>query len=254
MDATTLRSAEPEVRHAVPNVRLTIDEVYMETMPRVKTGVQTLDAALSGGITPGAVLLLTGEEGAGATEFAFAFARNAMTQGAQARIVSALRSPARVIAEYRDLFEDPAGAKKIEVQPIAGDKLRAFPTAPLEGLQQGDVLVIESADALAPSGDGYTLTPCWRELADGAGERGVIVMLLHSRGTLPPAVEAAIAEASDAVLQFSWVQAGPARRRSLAIVKLRGLSPLMDSAEVPLFEVSLQRGVGFTVSRGRSVL
>lgn len=254
MDATTSRSAEVAVRHSVPNVRLSVEEAYVEPMPRVKTGVQTLDAALSGGISPGAVLLLTGEEGAGATEFAFAFLRNAMAQGAQGRVVSALRSPARVVAEYRDLFEDVAGSQKLEVRAIAGDKLRAFPTSPLEGLQPGDVLVIESADALAPSGDGYTLTPCWREIADGAAEKSVIVMLLHSRGTLPPAVEAALSEAADGVLQFNWVQAGPARRRSLAIVKLRGLSPLMDSAEVPVFDVALQRGVGFSVSRGRSVL
>lgn len=226
----------------------------METMPRVKTGVATLDTALSGGIAPGAALLLTGEEGAGATEFAFAFARHAMAHGAHARIVSALRSPARVAAEYRDLFEDPAGAKDLEVRSIAGDKLRAFPTQPLEGLGPGDVLVIESADALAPSGDGYSLTPCWRELADGAAEHAVIVMLIHSRGTLPAPVEGALAEAADAVLQFSWVQAGPARRRSLAIVKLRGLSPVIDSIEVPIFDVALSRGVGFSVSRGRSVL
>ena len=237
----------------MPAVRLAPEIGHVERATRVKTGVQQLDAALSGGIAAGVVMLLSGEEGAGATEFAFAFARNAMTQGSHARIVSALRSPGRVIAEYRDLFEDQS-VSTLEVHPIVGEKLRAMPTQPLEGLRERDVLVIESADSLALGGNGHSLTPCWRELADAAGERGIIVMLLHSRGTLDPAVEGAIAEAADAVLQFSWLQAGPARRRSLAIVKLRGLSPVMDGNEVPLFDVALQRGVGFAVSRGRSVL
>ena len=223
-------------------------------MTRVQTGVRTLDAALAGGIAPGAALLLTGEEGAGATEFALAFARHAVSNGAQARVVSALRSPARIKAEYGELFEDQEGGKNLEVRAIAGEKLRAMPTFPLEGLRRSDVLIVESADALAPSGDGYTLTPCWRELADGAADTGVIVMLLLSRGTLPPAVEAALGEAADGVLQFTWEQAGPARRRSLAIVKLRGLAPVLDGGEVPLFEIKLQRGSGFSVDRGRSVL
>jgi KaiC/GvpD/RAD55 family RecA-like ATPase len=223
-------------------------------MERVHTGVKMLDTALAGGIAPGTALLLTGQEGAGATEFALVFARNAVTEGARARVVSALRSPARVLAEYGEIFQDAEVGGGFEVRAIAGDMLRAMPTSPLEGLRRGDVLVVESADALAPSGDGHSLTPCWRELADGAAATGVIVMLLLSRGTLPAAVEAALGEAADVVLEFSWERAGPARRRSLAIVKLRGLAPAMDGDEVPLFEVSLHQGSGFTVDRGRSVL
>lgn len=227
----------------------------MVTMDRVETGVRSLDAALAGGVAPGAALLLTGEEGAGATEFALAFARHVATQdGTQARIISALRSPTRVTAEYHELFEDKTDPKTLEVRAIRGDELRAHPVDVLKGLSRGDVLVIESADALAPSGDGYTLTPCWREIADGAGASGVVVLLLHSRGTLPPAVEAALAEAADGVLQFQWQQSGPARRRMLALVKLRGLSPVLDSTDVPVFEIALQRGSGFSVTRGRSVL
>lgn len=224
-------------------------------MDRLGTGNSTLDAALAGGLAPGAAILVSGEEGAGATEFALAFLRTALThKGAHARFVSALRSPARIRAEIQELFEGEDAAAAIEVRRMEPEKLRAYPQQVLEGLQHGDILIVESANVLAPPGDGYTVPPWWRELADGAGEKQVVVVLLHSPGTLPGAVEAALAEAADGVLQFGWQASGGSRRRTLALLKMRGLAPMLDGGEVPIFEVALHRGLGFSVSRGRSVI
>lgn len=247
-------SKHADVRHAVAGSDSSPRAPHVKVMDRVETGIRSLDAALAGGVAPGATLLLTGDEGAGATEFALSFVRHVADRGTHARILSALRSPSRVNAEYHELFESDKENASLEIRAITGEKVRAAPTEVLEGLGRGDLLLIESADALSAAGDGPALTPYWRAIADAAGESGVVVMLLHSRGTLPPAVEAGLAEAADGVLQFQWHQSGPARRRSLAIVKLRGLSPMLDSAEVPVFEIALQRGTGFSVSRGRSVL
>ena len=223
-------------------------------MDRIQTGNRSLDAAFAGGIAPGTVLLLKGEEGAGATEFALTVLRAATGQAHVARFASALRSTGRVRHEYAELFEDQDGGQGLEVRAIFGDKARADPAGILAGLRAGDVLVLESADALAPPGDGVSLLPFWREVADAAGEQGVVVLLLESPGTLPPAVEASLAETADGVLEFLWRDGGSMRRRALAITKLRGLAPGLDGSEVPVFEVALHRGVGFTVSRGKSVL
>ncbi|HWH09058.1 MAG TPA: hypothetical protein VNX21_07645 [Candidatus Thermoplasmatota archaeon] len=223
-------------------------------MERIQTGNRSLDAAFAGGIAPGTVLLLRGEEGAGATEFALTVLRSATRQSRGARFASALRSPRRVRHEYAELFEDGDGGLGLEVKPLLGEMARADPAGVLGGLRAGDVLVLESADALAPPGDGVSLLPFWREVADAAGEAGVVLLLLDSPGTLPPAVDASLAEAADGVLEFTWKDGGPVRRRVLALTKLRGLAPALDGGEVPVFEVALHRGVGFTVSRGKSVL
>lgn len=224
-------------------------------MERVATGVRVLDAALAGGFAPGVAVLLVGEEGAGSTEFALAFLRNAAEGGHHVgRVVSALRSATRVARECEMLFDAKGGEKALEIIGVDAAKVRADPSTVLEGLRPGDVLLLESADALAASPEGLALAPCWRSLADQAGERGVVVLLLHSAGTLPHAVEAALAEVADGVLRFAWHETGPTRRRTLSLVKLRGLAPALDGADVPVFEVALHRGVGFSLSRGRSVL
>jgi KaiC/GvpD/RAD55 family RecA-like ATPase len=224
-------------------------------MERVETGSRVLDTALAGGIPLGATLFVSGEEGAGATEFALTLLRRACPPGgkAKARFVSALRSPTRVRRELELLF-DAQTAGAIEVAQLPGSVTRAQLQAKASDLHEGDVLVIESADTLAVPGDGFGLLPLWHELADLASERGLIVVLLHAPGTLPPPVEAGLAETADGVLRFTWLDGGPVRRRVLAIHKLRGLAPVLDGDEVPVFEVALQRGVGFSVSLERSVV
>ncbi|GEM_PF-6660450 len=224
-------------------------------MERVQTGSRVLDAALAGGITPGTSLLVSGEEGAGATEFALTLlhAASLAKEGHKAMFASALRSAARVRAEVAALFEDGAEAK-IEVRvlrsAIAPDDVAEL----LAGLQKGDVLVVESADSLAKPGDGWSVMPLWHELADAAHAQGVVLLLLHAPGTLPAPVEAHLAEGADGVLRFSWQDGGPARRRILVISKLRGLAPVLGGDHVPLFEVALEPGLGYTISMENSVV
>jgi KaiC/GvpD/RAD55 family RecA-like ATPase len=225
-------------------------------MERVQTGSRILDTALAGGIPSGSSLLVSGEEGAGATEFALTVLRTAARDAPhrKARFASALRSAARVAGELEALFEGAKEVELIDVRVLAPMESAAHLGNVLDGLGGGDVLVIESADALAGGHDAQRLIPFWHSLADAAQERGVVVILLHAPGTLPLGVEAAIAEGADGVLRFTWHDGGPTRRRLLSIPKLRGLAPVLDGEQVPVFEVALQRGLGFSISRETSVL
>lgn len=223
---------------------------------RIHTGSRVLDAALAGGLPQGASLFITGEEGAGATEFAITVLRTVAGEktGRKARFVSALRSAARVTEEMKDLFEGaplPPGLDIVMLPPNAPPKEAEMV---IKDLSAGDVLVIESADSLAVLGDGFGLIPFWRGLADAAHARGVTVLLLHAHGTLPMPVEHSLAQTADGVLRFTWHDGGPSHRRQLEVLKLRGLAPVLDGDQVPVFEVALSRGVGFTVSRERSLV
>ena len=64
---------------------------------RIHTGSRVLDAALAGGLPQGASLFVTGEEGAGATEFAITILRTVAGEktGHKARFVSAGHAPGR---------------------------------------------------------------------------------------------------------------------------------------------------------------
>jgi KaiC/GvpD/RAD55 family RecA-like ATPase len=223
-------------------------------MERVCTGDVTLDAALAGGFTSGASLLVMGEEGAGATEFALGILRAAAegTDGRRGRFASALRSPSRVRAEIATLFE--SGALPFQVVKLDPENIERDLSVALDGLHEGDVLVIESADTLFADGDGSRLLAVWHRVADAAAEAGVVVVLLHAPGTLPRGIEAALAEEADGVLRFTWHDGAQLRRRRLDITKLRGLAPCLDGDDVPVFRVALHRGQGISVFMDNNVL
>jgi len=223
-------------------------------MPHNPTGSGILDSALAGGIPSGSAFLAQGEEGAGATEFALTLLRSTTTlgQGHRARIASALRSSVRIQRELGDLFEDEK--MSIEIVSFAGGDVHDGCTDALRGLSEGDVLVLESADSLVNGGGETGLIKLWNKVANAAADQGVSVIMLHAPGTLAHATEAALAEGSDGVLSFRWLDSGSARRRVLEVSKIRGLAPILDGDQVPLFEVSLHRGIGFAISPVTSVL
>jgi len=223
-------------------------------MSRVKTGSGPLDEALGGGLPPGQTLLVEGPQGVGSTEFAFAVLRAAAAdRTGKAIFASAMRTPARAQTEARELLGAHA------TQPITFAAIR--PTRAtldclelVEGLGKGDVLVIESAAALARASDVPDPVGLVQRLGDPAHAHGAALLLLHSPGTLPPLVEAGLQEAADGIFTFGWCDGGPTRRRSLFITKLRGLAPALDGEQVPVFDASLQNGLGFAVSRVKSVV
>lgn len=225
-------------------------------MQRLGTGSPILDSALAGGIPNGAAFLVTGEDGAGATEFALTVLRHAARERApcKVRFATALRSASRAGHEYAALFEGAPASPAVEFQVIEAAWAMRHPEAVLADFHEGDVLVLESADTLREADDAEHLQRFWHVVADAADAVGATVLLLHVPGTLPAALETALAEEADGVIRFEWRDAGPSRRRALVVSKIRGLAPMLDGDQVPVFEVALQRGVGFTISRGKSVI
>jgi KaiC/GvpD/RAD55 family RecA-like ATPase len=227
------------------------------TSPRVPTGNSTLDTALGGGIPYGSTLLVEGEEGAGATEFAMTVLRTvAVERGGESivRFISALRSAPRVTRELAELFEQQKEVEQINVRVIRPRQVEADCVLSILDMGSGSVLVIESASALARTESGKDLLALIQLLGDRAAESGVVVILLHTPGTIPESVESSLGEAADGVLSFQWLDSGPSRRRLLRIKKMRGLAPVLDGEQIPVFEVGLHRGRGFDISKVKSVI
>lgn len=224
-------------------------------MERVATGCAFLDDCLGGGLPGSSTLLVRGDPGAGATEFALSVLR-AVAQGEpkrRVRFASALRSERRVRREAGALFEEDGSLGSLEVLALDPKDIETDLMRALLETGQGDVVVLESLAALAHK-DAAGLAGRLQRLADAAEDWGVTVLVLHAPGTLPVDVELKAADAVDGVLTFRWMDAGPARRRVLTIETVRGLAPHLDADQVPIFEVTLRRGIGFSVSRVKSVL
>lgn len=223
-------------------------------MHRVLTGSDPLDDALGGGLPSGSTILVEGPQGMGSTEFSLSLLRRvASEKGRKAVFATALRTPARARAEAAALFRDKnaGGIEFIALRP-AHAQLECIEA--ISGLNAGDALVVESTAALARAESGRDVIELVQMLANAAHEVGAIVIHLHAPGTLPTAVEASIAECADGVFTFCWRDGGPMRRRSLIVSKLRGLAPMLDGEQVPVFEASLHSGIGFAVSRVKSVI
>lgn len=223
-------------------------------MTRVKTGSAPLDEALGGGLPPGNTLLVEGPQGVGSTEFALALLRTtSAAKSNKAIFATALRAPARARAEAVDLLGE-AAVQPIEFKTVRGAEARLDCLELVESLGKGDVLVVESASALARAPDVGDLVGLIESLGNPTHSHGAILVILHAPGTLPPQVETGIQEVVDGIFTFGWRDGGPSRRRSLFITKLRGLAPALDGEQVPVFEAKLHAGAGFSVSRVRSVV
>lgn len=220
--------------------------------PPVPTGSTVLDDGLGGGLPAGSLLLVSGEAGAGSVEFCLGALHSASREGLRAaRFASALRSPARVQREADALF--PEGHRIAAVPlPVPLDAARCLVLANEMG--RGDVLALESLAALAQAGADDDLVTLLRELAETAERSQGVVLLLHAPGAVPEALEARVSEAVDGTFRFLWRDGGTMRRRFLSIGRLRGLAPLLETEEVPIFEVGLRKGTGFAISRVKSVL
>lgn len=222
-------------------------------MDRVRTGSDPLDAALGGGIPCGMTILVEGPQGMGSTEFALSLLRAASAKSQKALFATALRSPARARREATALFGEAPSAK-LEFVGIPPASARDECHQLVGKLARGDVVALESTAALGRACEPSALVAMVEEVADAAHDAGVTVIYLHAPGTLPPDVENALGEAADGVFSFAWRDGGITRRRALVVSKLRGLAPMLDGEQVPIFEASLHVGVGFAVSRVRSVV
>lgn len=218
----------------------------------VTTANPTLDAALGGGLRQGSVVLVEGEDGAGGLEFVATLLRAAALDGVGRRVsfLSPLRSEEDVRRELGSLFPDDKAVASIEI-------IRLFQSQDAEGpprigpLHRGDILAIESPISLTHAG--ISCADMSIAIRDAA-RPGAIVLVLHARGTLSSVDEAMLREGSDVTLEFRWRENSTSMRRMLAIRKVRGLAPVMEGSQVPLFEVRLERGLAYMVSRIESVV
>jgi KaiC/GvpD/RAD55 family RecA-like ATPase len=100
----------------------------------------------------------------------------------------------------------------------------------------------------------YDFTLFIRGLQRAAKKWEGIIYMNMTVGLLEPRKEEEILACVDGVLEFSWEEAGPTkRRRVLYFKKFRGLLPRIDGTAVVKFEVGISPTSGFEVSRAELI-
>jgi circadian clock protein KaiC len=199
---------------------------------RVSTGVERLDAMLSGGYHRGSSVLITGVPGTAKTTLAAAFAEAAGRRGERTLFVSFDEAPDQIVRnvasvgiQFRPLIE--AGILHLTSFRARADNPEAH-VARLRGLLrdlQPQNLVVDPLSAMSRSGVQSDAAAV--EVLDFAKSAGITIVSTSLLANAVPLAEQTplnLSTIADAWLHVSYLSQGGERNRSLTIIKARGTS------------------------------
>ena len=214
------------------NTTLELD--YPVSAERVSTGVDRLDAMLSGGYHRGSSVLITGAPGTAKTSLVAAFAAAAAERGERTVFVSFDEAPAQIIRNVASIG--------IQLQPhvdsgtLSLRSLRGHAESPetqvarlrelLRELQPRN-LVIDPLSALVVRGSDTSRETAALQILDFAKSAGITVVTSSLLGSSMPLTEQTtlnVSTIADTWMHVSYVSQSGERNRALTIVKARGTS------------------------------
>ncbi len=199
---------------------------------RISSGVERLDAMLSGGYHRGSSVLITGVPGTAKTSLAAIFAEAACLRGERTIYVSFDEAPDQIIRNVSSIgiqFAPLIATGTLSVHSYRG---RAeSPEAQVARIRallrenQPRNLVVDPLSALAQrgrEGDGEGAALQVLDLAKNAGITLVATSLLGNLLPLAEETRMNISTAADTWIHVSYVSHGGERNRALTIIKARG--------------------------------
>ncbi len=210
----------------------TFDMSYPVSMERVSTGVERLDAMLSGGYYRGDSVLISGVPGTAKTSLAAAFAASAAARGERTVYVSFDESPEQIrrnIASIGIQLEPHVASGALHMYSLRGHaespeaqvaRIRAL----LRELQPRNV-VIDPLSALAQDGVEANKESAALQILDFAKSLGITIVNTSLLVNPQPLTEKGLLNVStiaDTWIHVSYVSHAGERNRALTIIKARG--------------------------------
>lgn len=218
---------------------------YAPTQQLISTGVESLDAALLGGIRVGSATLAVGPTGTGKTLLALSFAHAAAKRGEPVVFTSFQEDPSQILQVGTSFGWDLAGdvasgaLEFLYVSPVELD-LDQHVLKIVEALErtQARILVIDSVSDLEKSAyDADRFSTYMFSLIQYAKDRSItLVMTLEANKEFAESAltESGVSRIADNVLFFSDNRVGDKVRRELRIMKTRGSDHDHDVKEITL--------------------
>jgi circadian clock protein KaiC len=199
---------------------------------RISTGVDRLDAMLSGGYYRGSSVLITGVPGTAKTSLAAAFAEAAAARGERTLYVSFDEAPDQIVRNVASIgiqFRPLVDAGLLKLHSLRGRAVSA--EAQVAGLRAllrelaPQHLVVDPLSALVQHEGGPINNDAAVHLLDTAKAAGITVVSTSLLETPMPMVEKSVLHVStlvDVWIHVSYVSHGGERNRALTIIKARG--------------------------------
>lgn len=210
----------------------TVELVYPVSTERISTGVERLDAMLSGGYYRGSAVLISGVPGTAKTSIAAAFAAAAAGRGERTLFVSFDESPEQIVRNVTSIGIEFAPLVASGVLRLHALRGRAeSPEAQVSRIRswlrevQPRNLVIDPLSALAQRGSENNRESAALQILDVAKSAGITTLSTTLLVNPQPMTEKALLDVStiaDTWIHVSYVSHAGERNRALTIIKARG--------------------------------
>ncbi|MFO0750505.1 MAG: circadian clock protein KaiC [Myxococcota bacterium] len=200
---------------------------------RMSTGVERLDAMLSGGYYRGSSVLITGVPGTAKTSLAAVFAEAAARRGERTVFVSFDEAPDQIVRNVASIGIDFAGPIAAGVLSVHGFRSRfESPEAQVARVRalvretRPQNLVVDPLSSLSQRGREADGEGAALELLDFAKSAGITLIGTSLLGNSLPLTEHTplnISTVADTWMHVSYVNQGGERNRALTIIKARGI-------------------------------
>jgi len=210
----------------------TIELAYPVSTERISTGVERLDAMLSGGYYRGSSVLISGVPGTAKTSLAAVFAEAAAARGERTVFISFDESPDQIIRNVDSIgiqFAPHVAAGTLHLHSLRG---RAeSPEAQVARIRgwmrvlQPRNLVIDPLSALAQHGNDANKESAALQVLDIAKNAGITIVSTSLLANPLPLIEQTsmnVSTIADTWMHVSYVSHGGERNRALTIIKARG--------------------------------
>lgn len=225
--ALTITDAGIEI---AANTAISID--YVASSERISSGIERLDAMLSGGYYRGSSVVITGAPGTARTSLAAAFAEAAAARGEHTIYVSFDESPDQIVRNVASIGIDLESYIKSGVLRVhslrAGAESPETHVARIRGLlreARPRNLVIDPLSALSQPGYAESSEGAALQILDLAKTAGISVVSTSLLGNALPLTDQPplnIATVADIWMHLSYVNQGGERNRAITIIKARG--------------------------------
>lgn len=210
---------------------------YSSLTDRVPTGIAGLDAMLGGGLCRGRSAFVIGSTGCGKTTFGLQYALEGVRRGEPSLVVHFEENPTQLDEQIRSLGSDPDDARRrglhvlyaspveLRIDSIVAEVFRMIDQAKLRR-----VVIDAVGELLVASNDPHRVHNYLYALAQHFAVRGVTCVMTHeSRHT---EVESRLSALADAIVVLDIDFREREARRSLRIVKARGIAHDLRAAEM----------------------